>query len=251
MTLLQSIFLGLLQGLTEFLPVSSSGHLILAQKLFGIQADLFFDVMLHVATLFAVLIAYRKSVWETVRHPIRCRKAMLIAAASLPTFAIAFVIGFFLPENVLSGVLLPIGFAISAVLIVLSQVFYKPTVRFGELPLWKAVICGTVQGIAVIPGLSRSGSTVSALKLLGTEQKDAAEFSFLLSIPVILASAAVETLRVTEFAVPWHLTVVGMLFAFFSGYAAIYTVNKVLKKNGWTFFAVYLAIPFAVSLITL
>ncbi|MCM1042895.1 MAG: undecaprenyl-diphosphate phosphatase [Corallococcus sp.] len=253
MTLLESIFLGLLQGFTEFLPVSSSGHLILAQKLFDIDGNLFFDVMLHVGTLAAVIIAFRKSIASMLRHPIKNKKLMYVLLASIPTFAIAFVVKFFLPEQIYSGIALPIGFAVTIVLILLSHFLYKPKFRLDDGGVLPVLICGVVQGVAVFPGLSRSGSTISVLKLFGTEQTDSAEFSFLLSIPVILGGAAVEILEVikTPITTPWYVIAAGVLFAFLSGSVAIHTVMRTVKSGNWLWFAVYLAIPLILSLLVL
>ncbi len=191
MTVLQSIFLGLLQGFTEFLPVSSSGHLLLAEKLFDIQAGLFFDVMLHLGTLLAVVISMRKCLWQTIRHPIADKRFVYLVVASVPTFVIALLVKLFVPEAFLAN-LLPIGFALTIVLIIVSDRLSRPRLRLEQTGWLPVIITGVTQGIAVFPGLSRSGSTISTMKLFGVNASDAAEFSFLLSIPVILASAAVE-----------------------------------------------------------
>lgn len=252
MTIIESLFLGLLQGLTEFLPVSSSGHLILAQKMFGVEANLFFDVMLHVGTLFAVLVVMRKSVASAVKHPLANKTLLYVALASVPTFAIAFVVKLFVSETLMEN-LLPIGFATSIVLIVLSSLLGKERVRFDEVGALPPLVTGVVQGIAVLPGLSRSGSTVSAMKLFGVNASDSAEFSFLLSIPVIVASAVVELYEVlkTGVTVDWLAVAVGALASFVSGVASISTVMKIVKRGNWIWFAVYLVIPLALSLIWL
>ena len=146
MTVLQSIFLGLLQGFTEFLPVSSSGHLLLAEKLFDIQAGLFFDVMLHLGTLFAVVISMRKTLWQTIRHPVADRKFLYLVIASVPTFAIALLIKLFVPESFMQKIL-PIGFALTIVLIVLADKLSKPRLRLNESGFLPVIITGVTQGI--------------------------------------------------------------------------------------------------------
>lgn len=252
MTTIESIFLGLLQGLTEFLPISSSGHLLLAQKLFGVEADLFFDVMLHVGTLFAVVIVLCKSLWQTLRHPIADRRFFLLVVASVPTFVIALLVKLFVSETLMQK-LLPIGFALTIVLIVLSQKLARPTMRLGQTRWLPALVTGIAQGIAVFPGLSRSGTTISAMKLFGVNATDAAEFSFLLSIPVILASAAVELLQVMQngVAVQWTTVAVGMATAFVSGLVSVKTVLRAVQGKNWILFAIYLIVPLTLSLITL
>ncbi len=252
MTVLQSIFLGLLQGFTEFLPVSSSGHLMLAERLFDVNAGLFFDVMLHVGTLFAVIIALRHSLWQTVRHPVANKKFVFIVVASIPTFAIALLVKLFVSEKIMNY-LLPVGFALTAILIVLSDKLSKPRFRLEEASWASVIVTGITQGIAVFPGLSRSGSTVSVMKLFGANSVDAAEFSFLLSIPVILASAVVEGWEALHTAIttPWYCIVIGIVAAFVSGMVSIYTVMRAVKTKSWIWFAVYLTVPFALSLIVM
>lgn len=252
MTMLESIFLGLLQGFTEFLPISSSGHLMLAQKLFDVNANLFFDVMLHVGTLLAVVIVLRKSLWQTLRHPIADRRFFLLVVASVPTFAIALAVKLLASESLMQK-LLPIGFALTMVLIVLSQKLAKPTMRLDQTRWLPALVTGISQGVAVFPGLSRSGTTISVLKFFGVNACDAAEFSFLLSIPVILASAAVETLQTlqTNVQVDWLCVAIGMAAAFVSGLVSIKTVLRAVQGKSWIWFAVYLIVPLTLSLITL
>ncbi|MCM1289554.1 MAG: undecaprenyl-diphosphate phosphatase [Corallococcus sp.] len=252
MTILESIFLGLIQGFTEFLPVSSSGHLMLAQKLFGIDAGLFFDVMLHVGTLLAVVIALRKSLWQTIRHPVRDKKFLYLVIASIPTFALALLVKLFVPESAMA-IVLPIGFALTAVLIVLSEKLTKPRLRLDETNFVPALVTGITQGLAVFPGLSRSGTTISTMKFFGVNASDAAEFSFLLSIPVILASAVVELWEALHaaIAVQWYVVLIGVAAAFVSGLVSVWTVMRAVKNKSWIWFAVYLIVPFVLSLIVL
>ena len=253
MTVLQSIFLGLLQGFTEFLPVSSSGHLMLAEKLFDVEAGLFFDVMLHLGTLLAVIISMRKSLWQTVRHPLASKKLTYLLVASVPTFAIALVVKLFVPESFMQ-MLLPVGFALTIVIIILADKLSKPRLRLEEAGFLPVIITGVTQGIAVFPGLSRSGSTISTMKLFGVNASDSAEFSFLLSIPVILASAAVEGYEAltTQIAIPpWYCVAIGIVAAFLSGLVSVYMVMRAVKTKSWIWFAVYLLVPFTISLIVL
>ena len=252
MTVLQSLFLGLLQGFTEFLPISSSGHLLLAEKLFDIEAGLFFDVMLHLGTLAAVVISLRHSLWQTIRHPVASKKFVYLVVASVPTFAIALVVKLFVPENFMA-MLLPVGFALTIVLIILSDKLSKPRLRLEEAGWLPVIITGVTQGVAVFPGLSRSGSTISTMKLFGLNASDAAEFSFLLSIPVILASAVVEGWEAlhTAISIPWYCIVIGIVAAFVSGLVSVYMVMRAVKTKSWIWFAVYLIIPLVISLIIL
>lgn len=253
MTLLQSIFLGLLQGLTEFLPISSSGHLILASQLFAVESNLFFVVMLHVGTLLAVIVVYRNTIWEIIRHPIKDKRLLQLVLASIPTFVIAVVIKYLLPPSIMEGIVLPIGFAVTIVLLVVSKYTYQPRKKLLNATVPSLLLVGLTQGLAVFPGLSRSGSTISVMKMCGYTNNDSAQFSFLLSIPVILASAVVESLEVisTPITTAWYIIAIGVLVSFVAGMVAIKAVNTILKKDLWIAFAIYLAIPLVVSIILL
>jgi len=250
-TVLESIYLGLLQGFTEFLPVSSSGHLILAQKLWDIPGNLFFDVMLHLGTLLAVVIAMRKTIWQAIVNW-KNKKLLYLIVANVPTFVIALLVKIFVPENLMTQ-LLPIGFALTIVLIVISHYLAKPKLRLEQSGFLPVIITGLTQGIAVLPGLSRSGSTISVLKLFGVNASDSAEFSFLLSIPVILASAVVEIWEVAKVPVniPWHCVAIGIVCAFLSGLVAVSMVLKAVKRKSWIAYAIYLVVPLVTSLIVL
>ncbi len=252
MTILESIFLGLLQGFTEFLPVSSSGHLILAQKLWDIPGNLFFDVMLHLGTLLAIVITMRKTIWQTIVNW-RNKKLLYLVIASVPTFVIALLVKLFAPEDLMTK-LLPIGFALTIVLIVLSHYLSKPKLMLEQTGVLPIIVTGITQGIAVLPGLSRSGSTISVMKLFGTNASDSAEFSFLLSIPVILGSGVVEIWEVAQsptIDIAWYCVAIGIVCAFLSGLVAVNMVMRAIKTKSWLVYAVYLIVPLVVSLIVL
>ena len=252
MTVIESIFLGLLQGFTEFLPVSSSGHLILAQKLWDIPGNLFFDVMLHLGTLLAVVISMRKTIWQAIVNW-KNKKMLYLVVASVPTFVIALLVKLFVAEDILSK-LLPIGFALTIVLIVISHYFAKPHLRLEQTGVLPVVITGLTQGIALLPGLSRSGSTISVMKLFGVNASDSAEFSFLLSVPVILASGVVEIWEVTHapaMDIAWYCVAIGIVSAFLSGLVAVNMVMRAVKAKSWIAYAIYLVVPLVVSLIVM
>lgn len=246
MNVWQSIFLGFLQGLTEFLPVSSSGHLILAEKILGIGEDTFLNVMLHLATLLAVIAVMRKQIAELFKF--KNGKMLKLIIATLPTLAIAAVIKIFVSEDLLNG-LLPIGFALTVVLLISQHFFAKP-----RLLSRKPLIClavGAVQGIAVLPGLSRSGSTIAAMSLFGFTRNESAEFSFLLSIPVIICAAAVEIYEVafTAFTISWINLTVALICAFVSSIVSLRLMLKIVKRAKLWYFALYLLIPLTLSLL--
>ena len=188
MSYLQSFILGLLQGLTEFLPVSSSGHTLLAGWLLGVEIPLAFELILHLATLLAVIIFYRKSVFARIKRPF-CQGNLYLALATMVTAVIAFLFRKFYEDGLSSISMLPLFFALTAgILAVGSCVKPRPT----KMNAGKSAIIGLTQGLACLPGLSRSGTTISTALILGVDKQESTEFSFLLSIPIVLGSAIIE-----------------------------------------------------------
>ncbi len=228
MTLFNAIIFGIIQGATEFLPVSSSGHLFLAEKILGTEAGMDFFIWLHVGTLFAVTVFYRKTLLKLAKNP-KDHRVFCLFLASVPTFLIAVAWKLLLPENA-EYLLLPFGFLATFLLLLFfpggnsrkrtarersrrtanqrknatpSRADSQPckTPENGAIKpvsamkAKDALIVGAVQGLAVIPGLSRSGSTITALRFLGFKQEEAGEFSFLLSIPVISGGAVADVVE--------------------------------------------------------
>jgi len=268
---MREIILGFVQGLTEFLPISSSGHLAIGQHFIpgseNFDQDILLNILLHFATLLVVLIYYRQDIAAILKMTLSyvsrsrnphnstengkesekknhlARKMLpLIIVGSIPTGIIGILLklsdrieGIFSSLPLVGGTLLVTG-----TLLYLSD-------RFGPLNTKKdisyvdAFIIGTVQGIAVLPGISRSGSTISVGILRGIDRKTAATFSFLLSIPAILGAVVIEgkdisTLASTPQFIPYIL---GMLVAFGSGYIAIATLIRVVVKRKLSWFSFY------------
>lgn len=250
MTIWCAIFFGALQGLTEFLPVSSSGHLVLFQNIFGIQADfLFFSVLLHLATLFAVVLVLWKDIKHLFLHPFG-KEAQMLYTATLPTVLIVlFFQGFF--ESAFSGMLLPICFMITAVLLFLTEILAKKS--SGKITFKTSFITGVAQGFAVLPGISRSGATICTAVLLGVDRGRASRFSFILSIPIILASMAYEILgAVTSgeevLTLPILPTILAFLSAFIVGVLSVKFMLGAFQKIRLWWFSIYLAILSVISL---
>ena len=270
MEIWEALVLGLAQGLSEFLPISSSGHLLILEKCGIGQENLFFNIMLHVGTLFAVLIALRKT-WIPL-FPFPCSKKKksqignleiqtvfgglsaikidgCVVLACLPTVALAFVFKLLTP-SLLGGKLLGCGFVLTATLLYLGENF-KPT-KSALLTPKTSILTGVLQGIAVLPGVSRSGATISALTLQGIDKKAATTFSFLLSIPIIIGSALYESLDLitgkATLSISASAVVVGVIAAFLSGLAAIKFFLKLIEKHSMLGFIVYtLLLGIAVS----
>lgn len=246
------MILGVVQGASEFLPISSSGHLLLLEKL-GIGCEsLPFNIAVHVGTLVAVLIAMRKRIRETVRHPLQ-KTTGYILLACVPTIILALVFKFAAPA-LLDGKLLGFGFVLTACLLYAGEKLKstKSTLLTPKI----SILTGVLQGIAVLPGVSRSGATVSAMTMCGVDRSEAADFSFLLSVPIILGSALLEGVEIAKGGASLDIgllpMLVGVAAAFLSGLAAITLFLKLVKKHSLLPFAVYaLLLGIAVTLLPL
>jgi len=264
MTFLEAILLGILQGLTEFLPISSSGHLVLAQQFLGLKEPLvFFDVMLHVGTLAAVLVVYREAIGKLAigglstlgnsqfwREPragfnasIELKFIWLILLGSIPTGVIAVLFKTEL-ESFFDEVRL-----VSIMLILTGVILQLPRLRkesvgssdasTGGLKMWHAPLIGIAQGCAITPGISRSGTTISLALFLGIPAKTAAEYSFLLSIPAILGAVALKIRDVGDTTISLYIVGAGMLAAFIVGYIALRLLLVVLNRGKFSLFSYY------------
>lgn len=249
MTIWCAIFLGALQGLTEFLPVSSSGHLVFFQNIFGVETDfLFFSIVLHLATLFAVMLVLWKDIKHLVLNPF-CKEAQMLYVATIPTVLIVLVFqGFF--KGAFSGAFLPISFMITAVLLFLTEILAnKPS---GKVTFKTSIITGVAQGLAVLPGISRSGATICVAVLMGVDKKRASRFSFVLSIPIILASMGYEILGAIYsgeaiVSVPILPTFCAFLTAFVFGVLSVKFMLGAFQKVKLWWFSIYLVILSVIS----
>ena len=241
MTIFVAVLLGVVQGLTEFLPVSSSGHLVLFQKIFGIEVDcLMFDIVVHLGTLVAVLVAYRKSVLEIIKRPF-CEKAQKLVFATLPTIIIALIFKDFF-KSAFDGSLLFIGFFVTGIFMLIADYFCKKNYQYKNLTYGGSIVMGIFQGFAILPGISRSGSTITSAMVQGVRREESAEFSFLMSVPAIFGSLVFELFDIGKASVDisvWAM-VLGFVFSAVFGYLAIRLMKRVIKRAKFLWFAVYL-----------
>lgn len=266
MTLLEGIILGLAQGLTEFLPVSSSGHLAILSKLFGIEeGNLFYSVMLHFSTLIAVIIFFRKDIVKLFfafisiirkiverrnrKFDLYERMVLLIVAATIPTVIIGLI--FSDQFEFLYTDLRFVGFAllITGTLLLLSEKIGKRNLDLSTISFPKTMLIGVFQGLAIAPGISRSGSTIVGALFMGLNREEAARFSFLLSIPAIFGATLLETISIntTNVAIDANLFI-GMLAAFTAGILSIRVLMNLIKKGKLYYFSIYV---FALGLFTI
>ena len=249
----EAIVLGAIQGLTEFLPVSSSGHLVLFQNLFGLkEPELLFDISLHVGTLVAVLVVFYHEIFEILAALIQLpgrmktaggmrnlyaidgsiRMALLIVVGSIPTA----VIGLLFKEitDQLFGSLAIVGcmLLITGALLWLTRDVRTQGRSIRQTTLKDALIIGVVQGLAILPGISRSGSTISTALFLGVDRKVAGRYSFLLSIPAIVG-ALVLSLDTPELqtAIPLGTIVAGSVISAVVGWLALVILLRVVDRG--------------------
>jgi len=256
MNIFEAIFFGLIQGLTEFLPVSSSGHLALFKHLFEIDFEKFgmsFDISLHIATIIAVIIVLRKDIWEILKKPFQ-KVTLYIIIATIP----AAVIGVLFNDKVeaVGSVLWMVGvcFLVTGVVLYFSDVISKSKSEkrpLSEATLKDAVFTGCAQAVGVLPGISRSGSTISGGLISGMSREAATRFSFLMSIPIILGSCVFDLKDVFSTGIEAEIimpTLVGMIAAGISGFLACKFMINYIKKKGMKIFVYYM---FAVGIFSI
>jgi undecaprenyl-diphosphatase len=241
MDLLSAILLGLLQGFTEWLPISSSGHLVVAQSLFGLDVPAEFDIVIMIGTILALLIYLRERIFWLLKGVLaKDRKALnyiyLMAIAGVLTAILGFAgkrffKGLFAEPFTVSLLIIVTGLF----LFIVSR--YKP--KKAELGVKEAAIIGLAQGISVAPGISRSGSTIGTAMLLGVEAKEAAEFSFLIGTPAMIVASLLELVDAPAVGLDISIILAGIISAFLAGYLSIGFFMEILKRGKLSWFAYY------------
>ena len=248
MNVIQAAILGLIQGITEFLPVSSSGHLTLFQKLFGLEeVSMSFDIILHVATLIAVFICYWEDIWRLIKKPFQ-KTTYLLICATLPTVVIALVFGDIMDEVLGSGNYLGINFIITGLVLIYADTRKNGTTKIKDMTYLDASVVGIMQGIAICPAISRSGMTISGALARNLNRNSAARFSFLLSIPAILGAMTLTIKDIVSGAdqglsqIGFLPTAIGFIFAAVSGFLAIKFMIRIINKGKLKYFSIYVFI---------
>lgn len=234
MTHLQAILLGFIQGLTEFLPISSSGHLVITQKLLGFQnPPVFFDILLHLGTLLAVIIFFKKSILS-INHVLL--KAIILG--TIPTGIIGLLLNPLTSTLFNSLQIVSSGLFITTLALFSLHFLKDKNIKTISLPT--ALLIGLAQGLAIIPGISRSGATITTGLWLGLSQSLAFSFSFLLSIPAILASLVLQFADITTISsIPLLIYSLGFLSSAISGFLALKLLRFLLKNKHLKYFALY------------
>ncbi len=270
MNTFQALLMGLLQGLTEYLPVSSSGHLTIASTLFGIDGEenMLFTIMVHVATVLSTIVILGGEIWKIIKgmfgplnagaKGLNClnpdqRYVLNILVSMIPIG----IVGVFFKEQVEaifgSGMTI-VGICLLVTALLLTFSYYARPRERESISLGHAFIIGLAQAIAVLPGLSRSGSTIATGLMLGEKKSNMAQFSFLMVIPPILGEALLDVLKMVKgeslgAEIGWMPLTVGFLAAFISGCVACKWMIGIVKKGKLIYFAYYCAIAGVISLL--
>lgn len=285
MSILQAIFLGIVQGIAEFLPVSSSGHLAFFKNVFGMETEggLFFDVMLHLGTLVAVFVVYRKDIIRMIVETIhmcadiiynltsyvknqreysalRYRRiiknnyrkfVVMVLVSTIPTGIIGYV-GRGLVEKASATLLVPgICLLLTAVLLIVAEFTEEGKKIPKDITYTNSFLIGAAQGCATLPGLSRSGTTIAACLVSGYDRRFAVRYSFIMSIPAILGAAVLELKDIGSEAISAGIVINGLIGAVVAGcvgYVCIKTMLAVVRKKKFTGFALYCFIIGVVSI---
>lgn len=262
MSILQALILGIIQGLSEFLPISSSGHLLLAQHVMGITETGFaFDVALHFGTLIALIMFFYKDILALIRAIFVKSKltnlAWLLIIATIPAAVIGYLLESAAESRFRSPVLVTINLAAFGLVLLGAEAFakrYKHQKNLDDVTLKEALTMGFAQAAAVVPGVSRSGATISAGLFTGLDRVSATRFSFLLGIP-ITAGAILKVLANNAAFTQIHnqagVFIVGVLAAFITGIFAIRFMLNYLAKHSLAIFAYYRFILATLVLIAL
>ena len=286
MTFIQSVFLGIIQGITEFLPVSSSGHLSILRNLFGIQTDggLLFDVMVHLGTVIAICVVFRRDVLRMIGETIRMvsdiwangsvlihnkkekdarrykkilhnnyrRFVVMVLCATIPTA----VIGYAARDLVTlasDSLLAPgIGLILTAVFLIIADVSENGKKIPKDISFTNSFLVGIAQGISTLPGLSRSGTTIAACLISGYDKRFAVKYSFIMAIPAILGAACLEIGQVFSSRISLSqlfIYLVGAVTAGVVGYFSCRKMLTIVRKKKFRGFAIYCLILGSISII--
>lgn len=255
MSILEALILGLVQGLTEFIPVSSSGHLLLTHQIFGsTENTLAFDVALHVGTLLALILYFRKDLWNLAVNIFAKNKegrlARLLIAATIPAAIAGLIFGDYIDKHIRTPFIVAISLALMG-LVMLYVDRKTPKENTNEITTKQGMSVGLAQILALIPGVSRSGATLTMGIFVGLDRKQATRFAFLLAVPIIAGSAFGILLKDGDQISFGPDLAVGLIAAFVSGLFAIKFMLNIITKVGLKPFAYYRIVLAVIVLIFL
>ncbi len=245
--LIKTILLGMIQGLTEFLPISSSGHLLLVRRLFNLsEAGLFLDTMLHFGTLLSIILVFWEEIRLLISNPFS-KLGKLIIVGTIPTAIIGILFEDFFEEIAKTGVTVGWEFLATGIILWFADDIKKRGYKRLEKISYKdAIVIGTLQGVAILPAISRSGLTIAGALFRKIDKKDAATFSFLISLPAILGAVLLQSVKLINGkgleaieTLGFIPIIVGTLTAAISGYIAVKWMLKVLQTGSLKVFSYY------------
>ncbi len=241
MTFFHALLLGILEGITEFLPVSSTGHLILASHLLGLESSEFlksFTVIIQLGAILAVVVLYARRLLRDGQVWLR------VVLGFIPTALIGFFLYDLIRGFLESDLIVVVSLVVVGVVLMVADKFFAAKARLEDsnaLSLSKAVLIGIIQSLAVVPGVSRSGATILGGMMLGLKRPAAAEFSFLLAIPTMLAASGLDVVK-SGFAFSgreWMLLAVGFVTAFISALIAVRWLVRFVGEHSFMVFGIY------------
>lgn len=241
MTALQALLYGILQGIAEFLPISSSGHLVVMQAVFGInQPMLVFDVILHVGSLFAIAIIFWQDILELLKNPLS-KPARLLVVGTLPAIIAGLFFRNFI-EGLRTGIWLAVAFTVTGVLLILADSIRSASKA--DITYKDALIIGVFQAFALPPGISRSGATITGGLACGIKREAAARFSFMLALIAIAGAGLLEAIGLARGGnglndISAYLILIGLISSFTVGYASIKLLLKLISKCRLRIFSYY------------
>jgi undecaprenyl-diphosphatase len=259
MNYLESIILGVIQGITEFLPISSSGHLVLGQEILGLNVETLrtFDVFVHLGTLMAILLYFYKDIILLLKGFLQIIKGkfkgpnqktvFLVIIATIPAVIFGLTIDDVLDQWFRNPTSVATFMFLIAIFFWVAEDFsrkFKEKRSLEKLNKKDALLMGLAQAFAIIPGVSRSGSTIATGLFLGQKREEAARFSFLMGVPAIAGAGILTSLKSSgeEIGIELSIILIGFFAAFISGLISIYILMKILKSNSLKGFSVYLMI---------
>lgn len=253
---LQAVILGLIQGLTEFLPVSSSGHLAIGRVILGVEVaeDLVFEVVVHAATVLATIVVFRKQIWHLIcglfkfTYNDETDYLLKIAVSMIPVFIVGVLFKDYVEDLFSSLLVVGMALVVTAMLLYFSDrassIVRKDSGARGGISYWQALVIGLGQALAVIPGLSRSGTTISTGLLCGVKRENVAQFSFLMVLVPILGEAFLDIVGgdMAASSVAALPLLLGFAAAFVSGLFACRVMIALVKRAQLKWFALYCAL---------
>lgn len=238
--LYEAIVLSIIQGITEWFPISSSGHLAVAQKIFGFS-NLPFGVFLHLASIIAVIIIFRKDIKKLLNlsNLNNIKYLLLLLLGIIPAGLVGFYFNGFIKDLFSSLSSIGIFFILSGILIYLTKLSVAKKEKSGKITILDSIFIGIFQAFAILPGVSRSGATISSGLLRGLNKETAIKFSFLMSIPLVLAASIIEIPKISLSEINYFILIISFILTLLTSLFTIKILLKIIKSDNFYLFGFY------------